>query len=127
MSNLNTAFLQVIWTNLYSATSSRDTGTLFAARNITNARNVTAELVGNYYACALMADKFTEAYLVAGALYHFNMAMNSEPTQNVYTGEIGHAENMKKYILEQAKHFVQNNVCIDICPLPDYGPQSNSL
>ena len=118
--------LQVIWLNLYSTVSSRDIGTMYAARNVTNSKNVTADPSGNYYASSLMADKFTDAYLVAGALEHFDMEMNSEPKQNVYSGEIGNASDMKNYILQQARSFVECMVEIGVRPLPDYGLQSNT-
>lgn len=59
--------------------SSRDTGTTFSARNVTNSKHVTAGPSGNYYVCALTADKFTDAYLVTGDLDHFDMdSVNSE-------------------------------------------------
>ena len=55
------------------------------------------------------------------------MDINSEPKQNVYNGEVGNASDMKTYILQQARDFVQDIVEIEIRPLPDYGVQSNTL
>ena len=73
---------QVIWQTLYSTVSSRDIGTLYAARNVTNSRNVSADPAGNFYASAVMADKFTDAYIVAGALEHFQMnSVADDPKQ----------------------------------------------
>ena len=119
--------MQVIWQMLYSTVSSRDIGTMYAARNITNSKNVTTDPSGNYYASSLMADKFTDAYLVAGALEHFEMDFNGASNRNLYEGEIGNSSDMKNYLLQQARDFVENMVEIDIRPLPNYGPQSNTL
>ena len=120
--------LQVIWQNLYSTVSSRDIGTMFAARNVVNARNVSNDPSGNYYASATMADKFTTAYIVAGGLEHFGIENVAEEAKiNAYSGEIGNRHQMKSYILQQARHFVEQYVCIDLDPLPEYGPISNTL
>ena len=121
-------FLQVMWTNLYSTVSSRDIGTMYAARNITNSRNVSADPAGNYYASALMADKFADAYIVAGALEHFNMtSVTTEPQKNVYIGQIGDSKEMETYIIGEARKFVNEFTCLNISPLPNYGPQCLSL
>ena len=120
--------LQVMWQTLYSTASSRDIGTMFAARNIVNAKNVTKDPAGNYYASATMADKFTNAYIIAGALQHFGMNnVCDQPTKKQYSGELGDKEQMKMYILQQARAFVEEFVCIAVEPLPEYGPQSLSL
>ena len=117
-----------MWQTLYSTASSRDIGTMFAARNIVNAKNVTKDPAGNYYACATMADKFTKAYITAGTLQHFGMnTVSEEPKTNQYSGDIGNKEQMKIYILQQARSFVEEFVCISVKPLPNYGPQSLSL
>ena len=116
---------QVMWQALYSTSSARDIGTIFAARNIVNAKNVTKDPGGNYYASATMADKFTKAYITVGGLKHFGMDSTSEePKNNLYSGGIGNKDEMRKYILQQARAFVEEFVCIDVDPLPNYGPQS---
>lgn len=117
-----------MWHHLYSTVSSRDIGTMFAARNITNSRNVSADPSANYYAAETMADKFTDAYIVAGALDHFEMdSVMSEPEKNEFCGSIGNSEEMKDYIISQAKKFVKKNVYMEVSPLPEYGPQSNTF
>ena len=120
-------YLQVIWQCLYSTNSSRDIGTMYAARNVTNSKNVTADPSGNYYASALMADKFIDSYLVAGALDHFDMELNGEPKQDVYVGAVGDMNDMRTYLLQQARKFVENKVEFQVRPLPDYGAQSMTL
>lgn len=118
----------MIWHKIYSTSSSRDIGTLYAARNTINARNVSADPAGNYYASEVMADKFTDAYIVAGALEHFNMdSFTDEPKAHIYNGPIGHKEEMATYILAEAKDFVDSFVCIDVNPLPSYGPENNTF
>ena len=34
---------------------------------------------------------------------------------------------MKCFILEQAQVFIDKYVCVDVAPLPSYGPQCNTL
>ncbi|XP_045199125.2 uncharacterized protein LOC123553490 [Mercenaria mercenaria] len=104
-----TELLKVMWQSLYSTISSRDIGTLFAPRNITNARNVSADPSGNYYASELMANKFTDACTIAGAIAHFQMDnVASKPKDNIYTGALGDSVAMKSYLLSEAKSFLQN-------------------
>ena len=89
---LNKSFdsLQVIWKVLYSTTSSKDTGTLYAARNKINAKNVSKDPASNYYGSSELVDKFTKAYIVNAALDHFCMdALEGTPAQNSYSGAIG--------------------------------------
>ncbi|XP_070581579.1 uncharacterized protein [Ptychodera flava] len=57
---------KVIWLHLYSTASCRDIGTLHAARNAINSRNVSSDPAKNFYASSELLDKFTDAYLVAG-------------------------------------------------------------
>ena len=60
--------LQVIWHHLYSAKSAKSIGTLFSARNIIEARNVTSDPKDNFYAASDLLEKYTDAYLITGAL-----------------------------------------------------------
>ena len=77
----------MIWYHLYSTLSARDTGTLYQIRNLIDARNVTRDPANNYYAAKELLDKFRDAYLINGALYHFGMTtVDSEPTKNCYEG-----------------------------------------
>ena len=101
---------------------------MFAARNITNSRNVTADPSGNFYASSVMVDKFSDAYIVAGALEHFNMdSVTAQPQTNIYNGQIGDSEQMKAFILLEARKFVTEFTQFDIPQLPTYGPQCLSL
>lgn len=119
---------QVIWKNLYSIRSARDSGTLYAARNLINARNVSADPSTDYYASAAMMDKFSKAYIIAGGLHHFGInSVADNPKENTYEGEIGNKAEMKQYILEQAKVFVTAFTSIDIPDLPDFGARSNEF
>jgi hypothetical protein len=70
---------------LYDTSSARDVGTIYHARNVIDARNVTKDSKNNYYAASELLDKFLDAYLIAGALQHFGMAsIHDEPTVNTY-------------------------------------------
>ena len=59
----------MIWTLLYSTGSTADIGTLYAARNSINARNVTKDPGDNFYAASALLDKYTKALLVTGQYY----------------------------------------------------------
>ena len=72
-------------------------------RNYLCSEKCTFDPSGNYYASALMADKFTDAYFVAGALDHFDIDLNGEPKQNTYDGEVGTVAGMMTYIFQQAR------------------------
>ncbi|XP_033758314.1 uncharacterized protein LOC117340625 [Pecten maximus] len=118
--------LEVMWHMLYSPASSRDIGTLYAARNITDSRNVSADPSGNFYASSAMAEKFTDAYLVAGALKYFGMnSISTAPTKNIYEGPMGDTSEMNKYLLHHANSFLKHYLDLEISGIPDYGPQSN--
>ena len=118
----------MIWKLLYSTSSSKDSGTLYAARNVLNARNVTKEPDDNFYASSDLIEKTTVSYIVTGALKIFGMNdIDSQPTTNIYEGKIGDKEEMQKYLLDKAKSFVQSYTLPDVPSLPTYGPQSNTL
>lgn len=112
---------------LYSTSSSKDSGTLYAARNSINAKNVSTDPSSNFYASSELIDKFTKAYIVSGALHHLKMeSLESEPVANAYAGEIGNSEQMKKFIMEKAMAFVEECVMVEFPRIPDYGQQSNT-
>ena len=97
----------MIWKILYSTASSKDTGTLYAARNSIDAKNVSKDPSSNYYASSELVDKFTKAYVVSAALSHFKMeSMESCPTENTYEGNIGNDVEMKEYLMQNAKQVV---------------------
>ncbi|CAB4033664.1 Hypothetical predicted protein, partial [Paramuricea clavata] len=78
----------VIWHHLYDRSSCREKGTLYAARNLLDTRNVTMDPHNNFYGCSEFLDKVLSAYLVCGALNHFGMKdIDDTPEQNNYTGE----------------------------------------
>lgn len=56
-------YLQVIWHYLYDTSSCRDKGTLYAAQNVIDARNVTDNPHNNFYACSEFVNKVTRAYI----------------------------------------------------------------
>ena len=92
-------FVKVIWYHLYSTLSARDTGTLYQVRNLIDARNVTKDPSNNYYAAKELLDKFRDAYLINGALFHFGMtSVDSEPTKNVYEGPQNHNPSKEEYV-----------------------------
>ncbi|XP_011679955.2 uncharacterized protein LOC105445739 [Strongylocentrotus purpuratus] len=78
-------FLSAIWTLLYSTSSARDTGTMYAARNFLRAHNVSNDPMKDINASVEFLDKYTEALIVCAALEHFGMeAVTSEPTKHPY-------------------------------------------
>ena len=112
---------------MYSTSSAKDQGTLFAARNVLNARNVTSDPSDNFYASSDLVEKTTISYVVLGGMKYFGMkSMESIPEKNKYTGDIGKTAELKDYILSHAKSFVEQYTEFHVPELPDYGPQSNS-
>ncbi|XP_072166071.1 uncharacterized protein [Diadema setosum] len=78
-------YYQVIWKTLYDPSSSADQGTLYAARNFLEARNVTSNPMKNINAAADVVEKFTVALVIAAALHYFGMSeVNGEPTKNIF-------------------------------------------
>ena len=119
---------QVIWKILYCTASSKDTGTLYAARNAINAKNVSKDPSSNYYASSELVDKFTKAYVVSAALLHFKMeSIESCPTENKYEGVIGSDAEMKEYLLQNAKQVVKEFTVLDFPQIPATGYQSNNI
>ncbi|XP_053398038.1 uncharacterized protein LOC123565316 [Mercenaria mercenaria] len=121
-------FLQVIWKILYSTASSKDTGTLYAARNSINAKNVSKDPAANYYGSSELIDKYTKAYIICAALHHFEMDnLESHPKKNEYLGRIGNEEEMKNFILSNAKVVVETFTNLDFPKIPPTGYQSNNI
>ncbi|VDI25295.1 Hypothetical predicted protein [Mytilus galloprovincialis] len=119
--------LKVIWKLLYSTSSARDQGTLYAARNTINARNVTQDPADDFYAASDLVEKVTTAYIITGGLTHFGMeSIDSLPCKNVYEGAVGNTNEMKEYIFDQARSFVKTFTLPEIPKLPEYGPNCNT-
>ncbi|XP_061182759.1 uncharacterized protein LOC133191089 [Saccostrea echinata] len=120
--------LKVTCSQLYNTSSARNQGTLYAARNTLNSRNVTQQSSQDFYACSDLVEKVTTAYIVTGGLQYFGMdSLNSVPTKNIYNGAIGDKKEMYEYILVHASEFAKRFCVPDTPLLPEYGPQSNSL
>ena len=117
----------MIWKTLYSTKSSKETGTLYAARNTINARNVTEEPGDHFYASTELLNKFSSAYIICGGLKHFGMvSTDSEPTENPYLGDIGNETEMRNFVLCEAKSFLQHYLDLETPVIPGYGLQNNS-
>jgi hypothetical protein len=118
----------VIWKILYSTASSKDTGTLHAARNTINAKNVSKDPASNYYASSELIDKLTKANCVCAALSHFGMENpESAPKNHIYNGSIGSESEMRDYILSNAQAVVEKFALIDFPDIPVTGYQSNTI
>ena len=89
---------------------------------------MTKDPSSNFYASSDFMDKVTKAYiLTAAALEHFGMtSVESEPTVNTYTGNIGNSAEMKIYILNGAKNIIHKFTVLDFPAIPLDGYQSNS-
>ncbi|XP_070546984.1 uncharacterized protein [Ptychodera flava] len=116
---------KVIWKHLYSTSSSRDIGTLYAARNALKAHNVSSTPSKDFYASAELLNKFTDAYLVSGALHHFGLKdVNSSPTRNKFEDNPDSKSDVKQYILSEARTFVDNYVMTKV---PELTQEQQSL
>lgn len=113
---------------MYSTYSARDTGTLYQARNLIDARNVTNNPANNYYAASEFLDKFLDAYLIVGALDHFGMpSLDAEPTVNLFDGLVTDTAAKKAFILKTAQSFVHKHVMNEIPQLTSNAPTSSEL
>lgn len=122
------SFSQVIWKILYSTVSSKDTGTLYAARNAINAKNVSKDPASNYYASTELINKFTKAYITCAGLIHFGMTSPEDsPNKNKYEGAIGNEAEMRQHILKNAEEVIQTYVHLDFPKIPEQGYQSNNI
>ena len=111
-----------MWKILYCSQSAKETGTVYTARKTVKAN----ERAQHFYACTELLNKFGSAHSVCGGLQHFGMKqLEDEPTHNVYNGEIGSQDNMKSFILTEARTFVHKHVSIDIPEIPQYGKVKN--
>lgn len=76
---------QVVWKLLYSGSSSRDPGTLHAARNFLKAHNVSTQPMKDVNASVEFLDKYTDALIVSAVLEHFGMAtIDAMPSKNKF-------------------------------------------
>jgi len=113
---------------MYSTASARDTGTLYAARNAIDARNVTVDPHNNYYAAAEFLDKVNSAYLIVGALDYFGMeTVEDQPKKNEYTGQPNDVHAKKEYVNTTIRQFVQEHVVNQVPELSTEAPTSNEL
>ena len=81
--NMELFHFQAEWKLLFRTNSQKDIGTLYAARNSIDARNVTKDPGSNFYGAEELLNKYTTGYLVAGALAFFSMAsIEDEPKIN---------------------------------------------
>lgn len=121
-------YLQVIWHHLYDTSSCRDKGTLYAARNMIDARNVKDNPHNNFYACSEFLNKVTKAYLICGALHHFGMEKtDGVPQQNVYTGDPNDKQAKQAYVKDVLKCFIEEHVVTNLPELNQQAPISNDL
>lgn len=121
-------YLQVIWHHLYYTSSCRDKGTLYAARNMIDARNVTDNPHNNFYTCSEFLNKVTKAYLICGALHHFGMEKtDGVPQQNVYTGDPNDKQAKQAYVKDVLKCFIEEHVVTNLPELNQQAPISTDL
>ena len=115
-----------MWKVLYNTASSKDTGTLYAARNSIHAKNVSKDPASNYYASSDLVDKLTKAYIVNAAMNHFGMcALDGIPVKNFYSGDIGDAKQMREYILSEATCVVKKFTDTNLPSIPETWYQSD--
>lgn len=114
----------VIWKLLCKGNSHKDIGTLFAARNAINARNVTTDPHNNFYAADELLTKYSEAYFVAGALEYFGMQdSEDQPTINCFDLQNRNMENVVKVISK----FIQEYFTFDIPEIDQSAPVNLEL
>ena len=75
LAKLNFYFNQVIWHILYHPSSAMDTGALFQARSILNAKTVLASPMKDINACEYLLMKYSEALAIA-AFHRFTAVLN---------------------------------------------------
>lgn len=92
------------------------------------ARNVTNDPHSNFYACSEFLDKVTNAYLICGALHHFNMeTLAEDPRKNIYTGDPNDKQTKQTYVKEVLKSFIEDHVVANVPELSQKAPTSNDL
>lgn len=91
-------------------------------------RNVTNDPHSNFYACSEFLDKVTNAYLICGALHHFNMeTLAEDPKKNIYTGDPNDKQTKQTYVKEVVKSFIEDHVVANVPELSQKAPTSNDL
>ena len=89
---------------MYSTSSSRDPGTLFAARNFLKAYNISSQPMKDVNASVEFLNKYTDSLIVCAALQHFDMEnVDSPPKKNTF--DMMTMEPMQ-YVQEQLEHIV---------------------
>ncbi|XP_060583148.1 uncharacterized protein LOC132739445, partial [Ruditapes philippinarum] len=101
---------KVVWNLLYNTASAADIGTLYAARNAVDARNVTKDPGDNFYAASSLLDKYTEALVIAGGLMTLNL--------DSISGELVEEDRQPELIKEKAIKFIKD-FCIPEVPDSD--------
>ena len=120
--------MQVIFDHLYSISSARDTGTLYAARNAINARNVTKDPSKNFYAAEELMKNVLDAYLVVGAMKHFGLlSVDGKPTENTYAGVESDNDMKKDYILKTIQEFIYSHVITAVPEAKEKEPRTATL
>ncbi|XP_022783267.1 uncharacterized protein LOC111324048 [Stylophora pistillata] len=120
-------WMKVTWHHLYDTISSRDKGTLYAARNMIDARNVTDNPHNNFYACSEFLNKVTRAYLICGALHHFGMEKNVGFHSKMYFRPSAlrkHEEREHRFEAVQSNPTSQTNASSDADRVYNYTRQA---
>lgn len=100
-------YFQVIWYYLYDTKSGTDVGTMYHARQLLNARNVTHNPHDDFFAASDFVDTYAMSYIVAGALHHFGMqTMDDIPTKNQYVDNI----NKRDFTVQQSTSFIRQYI-----------------
>ena len=76
------AFYHVIWSALYSTSSSRDKGTLYQLRNLIDRRNIVADPKKDLHACQSYLSVVLEAQILAVFATKYNIASLESATND---------------------------------------------
>ena len=130
---MNTLSFQAIWFHLFKKESSSNTGTLAQAKGFLGVTNVPdLDPQKSFYPCSDLLDKFSEAYITAGALNHFGMAdFDQEPSLNINPESrdlMNSPEEFKRnFIMQESFKFVKENVHFSVPDLKKDAPRSNTF
>lgn len=92
------------------------------------AKNITKDPHGNYYAASELLDMYTHAQLIVGALHHFGMESQiSEITNNKYTGDPNDRSQKLEFITKQINPFLKEHVLMDTPKLDKNASRSIQL